>query len=511
MSAGTSPGNHIAYFEPPSRLQLLEKLQHLVHYSDFLLLVTGEEGAGKTTLIQQLIPPGEDPALAVCAIELSMPTKDRELLPQLVSQLPQHETVGDGYPEQLQLFQAQLQALSSAGQKCLILIDNAELLNESALDLLLNLHAASGEDQQVQLVLFAEANFAARLAKNELIRHLEGRIHNLLLVGMKGEEVSEFMDLCLPQAARLSMQRRDEIIQQSGGMPGKVVELLAAGESARNQRLFPLPPLHMAGIAVMLLLVLMLSMWQFIPGGAEIQTADIDRVALPLTVEVAPSVDKGPAPTLAMTEPQVPLVSPQPKPAFVQPASDTVVRPGQVAAANSSQAPATTELTQASAAATSKPATQQSIPVAAQPKIQTEPALLPPQKTDKVAETSPVVSPVPAEPEIVARKAPESVLSKNEQSLLSWPARAYTLQIMGSRKEASARTFIQAQSMPEDFYYFATQYKAKPWYVVVYGQYSNRDAATSAIRTLPAELKNIRPWARSLQSVHLDIKKKTSQ
>ncbi|MDF2181661.1 AAA family ATPase [Neptuniibacter sp. CAU 1671] len=481
------------YFEPPSRMQLLEKLQHLIRYSDFLLLVTGESGSGKTTLINQLIPVSDDPNLVVCHLPLTASVKDRELLSELVLQLPQHEAGGNTLAEQLTEFQSQLKALSDAGQKCLILVDNADLLSDSALDLLLNLHAAGSPEQQVQLVLFAEVNFATRLAQNELIRHLEGRIHNLLLVGMKDDEVHAFMEICLPQSARLSMQKRDAIVQRSGGMPGRVIELLSANMESPASRLFPLPPLHMAGIAVMLLVVLVLSMWQFMPQEQQVVSADSqERIAVPLTVQVVPVEDQVPAEvaTLPLTEAPVNDVEPQ----QIENQVTQVVVPE-----HSEQIDKEPEITQPpSESVIEKPEIQTSVVESSTP-------------VQPVAEVTAAAAPVET-PEVVVTSVPqpESRYSQDEQTLLGWPAKSYTLQVMGSRSEEGAQKFIQSQSSAVDFYYFATQYKGKPWYVVVYGQYSNRDAATSAIQQLPAALQKVRPWARSLQSVQLDIKKKTN-
>lgn len=298
------------------------------------------------------------------------------------------------------------------------------------------------------------------------------------------------MEICLPQSARLSMQKRDAIVQRSGGMPGKVIELLSANSAVSASRLFPLPPLHMAGIAVMLLLVLILSMWQFMPEEPLVATADVpERIAVPLSVDVSPAAD--PSPTVEIE------VIPAPE----RPVPETSQQVPEKAAAGSEQVAA---VEQTAAPVVERQQEQQVAVKSADVKLQADVA------ATVVDNVVPEVKRAVPETQVKPSSEVASQYSRDEQTLLGWPAKSYTLQVMGSRSEEGARKFIQNQSSAADFYYFATQYKAKPWYVVVYGQYSNRDAATSAIRELPAALQKVRPWARSLQSVQLDIKKKTN-
>jgi septal ring-binding cell division protein DamX len=80
--------------------------------------------------------------------------------------------------------------------------------------------------------------------------------------------------------------------------------------------------------------------------------------------------------------------------------------------------------------------------------------------------------------------------------------------LLGARSKKSALDFISKQKGSEQFYYFSTIYKGAPWHVVIYGEFANRDIANSAIKKLPSELRKMRPWARSVRGVQIDIKKK---
>ena len=95
-----------------------------------------------------------------------------------------------------------------------------------------------------------------------------------------------------------------------------------------------------------------------------------------------------------------------------------------------------------------------------------------------------------------------------EKELLSWQSSGYTLQVLGARKEKSVIAFIRSRSAVENYYYFATIYKERPWFVVVYGNYPNRDQALAAVASLPADLRKRKPWARGVQGVQDDIRRK---
>lgn len=81
----------------------------------------------------------------------------------------------------------------------------------------------------------------------------------------------------------------------------------------------------------------------------------------------------------------------------------------------------------------------------------------------------------------------------------------FALQMMGSLEEASVRQFIQ-QANQSGLVYFEGRYQGNPWFVVVYGDYANRDAAVAAIPNLPEALRNQRPWARSFASIQNDLR-----
>ncbi len=125
-----------------------------------------------------------------------------------------------------------------------------------------------------------------------------------------------------------------------------------------------------------------------------------------------------------------------------------------------------------------------------------------PQAQPQVAQP-PEPTPAP-EPQVAQSGSPY----KKETELLNTDPDSYTLQMLGARAERSAVEFIERQPAPAKFTYFETLYKGEPWYVVLYGEFPNRDAAVAAVKELPQTLRKQRPWARSFAGVQNDIRKK---
>jgi septal ring-binding cell division protein DamX/type II secretory pathway predicted ATPase ExeA len=534
------------YFEPPSRLQLLDKLKHFVRFSDFLLLVSGERGAGKSILLSQLQPDASDSTLCFCLVRPEAEISEQQLLAHLMQQFPIHENVGSSYAEQLNLFHLQLKSLESTGQKCLIAIDDAELLSDGALALLLNLHVADA-----QVLLVSENNFASFLLKMDAVKHMEGRVHHLVIEGMAAEETAEYIELCHPALATLPEKKKLELIQLSSGMPGRIETLLAGGKiapstSSRGKRAFPLPALHMAGIATLLIAIVGVSLWQFIPE-EEALPVDVvvleDRVSLPLSVDtdneresfkgkgaepgIVPVdvvdgadniIDKkdDTASDLAKSDLEKRLLEQEEKLSLVRASAEkrsasleTELREVIQSAPVNSSGVVVEQKVIADSVPVVKPNSSEVV-VEQPPSVAVSKADLSPKPT---INSKPAIS---SKPTVSSKSSIKEIVqvtkAKNtsEDLLLSWPATGYTLQMSGARSKESALGFIAAQPNSSDFYHFETVYKGLPWHVVVYGRYANRDIANASIRKLPKNLQKVKPWARSIQGVQIDIRKKKS-
>ena len=91
--------------------------------------------------------------------------------------------------------------------------------------------------------------------------------------------------------------------------------------------------------------------------------------------------------------------------------------------------------------------------------------------------------------------------------LLARAPDSYTLQLLGSHSESNVRDFIAANALGDSVAYFESRFQERPWYVVVYGNFSTRSAAREAIDALPNTIRDLEPWARTLSDIQADIRK----
>ncbi len=526
------------YFEPPSRLQLLDKLKHFLSFSDFLLLVSGSRGAGKSTILAQLLPDPSDSTLCGCFLRPEAEVGPQAVVQQLAKQLPSHEVEAQDFAGQLTAFHNQLKTMRSSGKKCLILIDDAEYLSADALTLLLNLHTADA-----QLVLMSDHEYAETVLNSPAVKHMEGRVHHISIEGMSVTESLDYLEVCHPAIFSLPDKKKNELIKLAEGMPGRIETLLAGGKvapsySVKKATAFPLPVMHMAGIGVVLIGIVAVSLLQFMPEDRQLDEPLLtERLTVPLPVVTSEGDDAkemvlSPQETGAQTADDAVAQAPVERSVKAELANRLreQERKFKQQAREEKQALPANEAVAVSAAENEQPQSvavvqrQETTGKAPQESRSLESDLrevvaqngkLPAGIEERSPGTSPVNHTPKTEPKVA--QVPASVpdvpaspkrVTASEQKLLAMPAKSYTLQVLGARSKKSALDFIKKHGGSSKLYYFATVYKGAPWHVVVYGNYPNRDIANASIRKMPVALQKSKPWARSLQGVQLDIKKK---
>ncbi|UTW03139.1 AAA family ATPase [Amphritea atlantica] len=516
------------FFEPSSRLQLLEKLEHLSRFSDFLLLVTGPSGAGKTTLIQQLQAAESDRTLRLCAIDGSKANGLSAVLISLSEQLsPELDTQVDNQ-QMLNAIYSFAQVMAVENIQWVIIIDNADLLESPVVQLLLQmLSEAQGLPVKPHLLIAAGDGFHERLQTFDEYALLESQVHQVVLEPLTFSEAQSYLLQRYSASASLTEKQLQAVYDASGGYPGRLnqqIELLfRSGTVKKSTESAGLSRVHLASIAAVLLVVLVGGLWQYWP--------ESDAGTTRTQVQIEVPIEAGPVIASAADATQVPEVT------FSQPGADQdVAAPSAQLLADNKPimapsrvvVPETTEVQ-----AAEKIVSQETVPPVIVPQeevvaaekaqdivVTKAPEAKPVTKSTTSATSKPAVTVIPAEPKTVkvvkpepARKttpvattvAAESRLTEAEESLMRWPASGYTLQMLGAGVRKSAEQFIRAQDEPQKFYMFQTRYKGNPWFVVVYGQYKDRDAASAASASLPSALAKLKPWARTIQGIQADL------
>jgi DamX protein len=89
--------------------------------------------------------------------------------------------------------------------------------------------------------------------------------------------------------------------------------------------------------------------------------------------------------------------------------------------------------------------------------------------------------------------------------ILSRSPGAFTLQLFGSNHKTNAESFISKHAIQKQATYFHSLRGEQDWYSVIYGEYSDQQAASNAIKALPTSLKNLKPWIRRFDDIHASI------
>ncbi|WP_372597444.1 SPOR domain-containing protein [Amphritea sp.] len=514
------------FFEPPSRLQLLEKLEHLSRFSDFLLLVTGPAGAGKTTLMQQLQAAESDRALRLCAIDGSKAGGLNSVLISLSEQLsPELDTQADNQ-QMLNAIYSFAQVMAAENIQWVIIIDNAERLENPVVQLLLQmLSEAQGLPLKPHLLMAAGDGFHERLQAFDEYALLESQVHQLVLEPFTFTEARNYLLQRYSASASLTDKQLQAVFDASGGYPGRLnqqIELLfRSGTVKKSTASAGLSRVHLASITAVLLAVLIGGLWQYWPESDAGSSRTQVQIQVPIEAGpvVASSGDSTRVPEVTFSQSDV-----DPDAANISSNlladNQPVVEPSLVAGSETAQAPVRTE----SGEVMSEDAESGKAVVAAEqvPEIVAAkaPEVKPVAKSAVNTESKPAVTVVASKSEAVKVEKPGTVyktvpvavtvagengLTAAEQSLMRWPSSGYTLQMLGAGMRNSAEQFIHAQAEPQKFYMFQTRYKGNPWFVVVYGQYKDRDAAQAASASLPSALAKLKPWARTIQGIQADI------
>lgn len=206
----------------PTQEALVQRLQHIASYSEQLLVLCGEKGAGKSTLVAALASELDDynSALIICPQHADCAEIRRKILVQLISA----PIFDDERPLMDTLFRIQ----SSLGKPLHIIIDDAHLLPKeiwAECILLSQIHCAG---KPVAVTMTVEPNFW-----RELIADLADETRALLLqVSIESLPIAERDGLY--QSLLLRCQKTPFIpreiihkqLEKQSGTPKEVVELL---------------------------------------------------------------------------------------------------------------------------------------------------------------------------------------------------------------------------------------------------------------------------------------------
>ncbi|MCP3661615.1 MAG: AAA family ATPase [Gammaproteobacteria bacterium] len=543
MATDNQNSYHQPLFSSAVLNQKIELVQHLINNSDRIPLIKGPRGAGKSALLNILLNQTRGSWIS-CQIEASSTLQPNTLFNHLCSSFSVPQTDGDP----LERLLAHLEALDQSGRLPVLLIDDAHLLPIPTFIALLRLFERRPSSLPLLKILLTADNKI-----EELLATPQSQVMNLQLLQqldlpiLNQEETEQFIHHIfgreeVPRQISLDSSQIERIFNESGGIPGKIEPLALAllgseiqinTESERPGGIFSrISPAVIIGSILLITLLaatlffqdqinqtlaeksdnieseerLPLPTLEF-PPSETIQSVDLDATGSSKPEEELSGEARTPPepilPEVAFTsEPVVEANTPEPD-IITNPALSTeAVATPLLAGTEISQPELTTEETTVATGEDENKeaeATASTLPLRKADDIQQSPA--PP--APKSGKPTPETKPAPARTEVHAppKLAREAWINRQKPT-------AYTLQLIGVGNEAAVKKYMQQHPLPGQFALFHSPRNGKSWYSLLYGVYSDRDAAVAAREKLPGNLKSNDIWPRSFSSVQKAIQGK---
>lgn len=494
-------------FFPAQRKPVLGQLHHLARYSHLMLVVTGPVGSGKTLLRQALVASTNKQSVQSVVVSARGASDAASVLGQVA------QSLNVAKPE-VQAILSKVVQLALTGQEVYLLVDDAEQLEESALQALLELAAGVAEGRP-HVFLFGEPSLIARLDEFSAD---EERFHVIELAPYTEDETREYLEQRLDGAGRgidvFTREQLADIHENADGWPGIInqvardtlIEAMIASRTAvkRPSMGFNMPKKHVLALSAVVVVAV---------AAAVLMPKKADKAGQEPTAQTQEQGKAGnPAIEFSGTTQPLPLGGQQPvmREPLAEAAGMGDAEEGGPASSTSLQPsnPPTVTTTAPPQGVAAGPAPTPAEPVTTAP-AQKPVAAQQPAKAATPAAKQPAAQPsapvqiAKAAPAPKATEKPASGGSGNSAWYSGQKAGNYVVQILGTSSEASAQAFVKAQG--GEYRYFKKTLQGKPLYVVTYGNFANRDAAVAAIKNLPEKVQAGKPWPRSVASVQQEL------
>ena len=502
-------------FFPAQRKPVLGQLHHLARYSHLMLVVTGPVGSGKTLLRQALVASTNKQSVQSVVVSARGASDAASVLGQVA------QALGVAQPE-VQAILSQVVQLALTGQEVYLLVDDAEQLDESALQALLELAAGVAEGRP-HVFLFGEPSLIAGL---DQLNGEGDRFHIIELEPYSEEETREYLEQRLEGAGRgievFTAEQIADIHEHADGWPGNINQvardtlieaMIATRSTAKRPSMgFKMPKKHVLALSAVVVVAVAAAV--LMPKkGADKPATDAPAAQAQLPLGEGQANSSNPAIEFSGSQPTPLPLNGQSQPVMREPLAQAAgMGDGEEAspAGNTALQPANPPTVTTIAppeGVPAGPAAAPAQPIASAPAQPVAPAPKPAPAQPATQPAKPVAAakPAPAPTQVASAKPASTAAggSGNSAWYGSQKAGNYVVQILGTSSEASAQSFVKAQG--GDYRYFKKTLQGKPLYVVTYGNFANRDAAVAAIKNVPAKVQAGKPWPRTVGSVQQEL------
>jgi len=213
------------FFGSKGHRRALAYLEYGLHQSEGFIVITGEIGAGKTTLVRSLLQKLD--VKKVVAAQLVSTHLDAEDTLRLVAAafgLPNKQLKKADLLLSIEMF---LLSLTAAGKRALLIVDEAQNLTPRAIEELRMLsNINSGKDQLLQIILVGQPQLKELLRRPELQQFAQRIAVDFFIPALKDAEVSLYIDCRLKVAGRneplFSKAAKKRIAEVSAGVPRSI-------------------------------------------------------------------------------------------------------------------------------------------------------------------------------------------------------------------------------------------------------------------------------------------------
>jgi DamX protein len=107
--------------------------------------------------------------------------------------------------------------------------------------------------------------------------------------------------------------------------------------------------------------------------------------------------------------------------------------------------------------------------------------------------------------DVIKSVASSPTLIAGKDWVMAQPAKNYTFQIAGLSRETQLKQYLNENELPENIWTYETLRNSKPWYVVLYGSFSSVEEANAAKLKLPATVQKDKPWLKRFKQIQRDL------
>jgi general secretion pathway protein A len=218
------------YFRSITHRKALSYLGYGLAQGEGFVVITGEVGSGKSTLVAHLMGTVDPRQLSVAQIVTSK--LDEEEIVHVVAQSFGLEIEGHDKATALGAIEGFLHAEARAGRRCLLVVDESQNLSVSALEELRMLsNFQLGSHPLLQTLLLGQPEFRATLQGHEALEQLRQRViaaHHL--EAMEKSEIEPYLIHRLQRVGWAGNPQFDqrvfaELYEASGGIPRRVNQI----------------------------------------------------------------------------------------------------------------------------------------------------------------------------------------------------------------------------------------------------------------------------------------------